>query len=173
MSGFMGSIPKGQNAPLQQPQQQQQAAPEKFVRVCGANEIPNRKAKTFTVDGREIAVFNTNFKYYALDQKCYHAGGPLAQGDIEDLGGGRSCVKCPWHSYRIVLETGEGLFEKIDPYNKASRPQTCSKGPRQRTHKVKVDAEGIYVAINNNPPALPSDEYAVPKAAPKVPTAKQ
>jgi hypothetical protein len=41
-----------------------------------------------------------------MDAACYHHGGPLGDGAIEDLGGA-TCVSCPWHKYRITLG-GEG-----------------------------------------------------------------
>ena len=34
-----------------------------------------------------ISVFRVNNALYALDSICYHAGGPLAEGDIEDIDG--------------------------------------------------------------------------------------
>lgn len=68
---------------------------------------------------------------WAMDRVCYHMGGPLDQGDIEDVGG-RLVVTCPWHKYKIDLAAGEGLYQ--------SAPGVwTSKGRRQRTHSVRVD----------------------------------
>lgn len=33
-------------------------------------------------------------------------GGPLEQGDIEDLGNGKLALICPWHFFDFSLETG-------------------------------------------------------------------
>lgn len=33
-------------------------------------------------------------------------GGPLDQGDIEDLGDGKLALICPWHYFDFSLETG-------------------------------------------------------------------
>ena len=35
-------------------------------------------------------------------------GGPLGNGDIEDFFG-TTVVKCPWHSYRVEVETGNSV----------------------------------------------------------------
>ena len=35
------------------------------------------------------------------------AGGPLHLGDIEELPGNSLCVRCPWHSWRFDLSTGQ------------------------------------------------------------------
>ena len=34
-------------------------------------------------------------------------GGPLNEGDIEEIGGaGELCIICPWHRWKFSLETG-------------------------------------------------------------------
>ena len=55
---------------------------------------------------RPIILIKANNTFYALDLRCYHAGGPLSMGDIEDVEG-NLCIKCPWHRYIIKLDTGE------------------------------------------------------------------
>lgn len=37
------------------------------------------------------------------------AGGPLEQGDIEDIDGQEKIV-CPWHSYDFDLKTGQSSY---------------------------------------------------------------
>ena len=53
---------------------------------------------------------------HCLDAICYHAGGPLTEGDIEDFGGHRAVV-CPWHKYRVDLRTGAGLCVVVYPHS--------------------------------------------------------
>ena len=36
-----------------------------------------------------------------MDAECPHAGGPLAEGTIEN-----GCVTCPWHDYSFELASG-------------------------------------------------------------------
>ncbi len=43
---------------------------------------------------------------------------------------------CPWHKYRIALDTGEGLYMALDGSWK-------SKGVRQRVHRVHIDESGL------------------------------
>ena len=56
-----------------------------------------------------VGVFNVNGKYYALNNYCPHAGGPLCLGDVtgttEDAGAYNvlwvrqgEIVSCPWHA---------------------------------------------------------------------------
>ena len=106
-----------------------------------------------------------------MDAVCYHMGGPLAEGcvvDIEEpirfrrgvkiLGltdseskSGREVIICPWHSYRITLDTGEGMALDLDSRWK-------SKGFRQRTHRVIIQEGYVYVILSSGK-FLPSDEY--------------
>ncbi|KAJ5105006.1 hypothetical protein NUU61_002353 [Penicillium alfredii] len=46
------------------------------------------------------------WSYYAMEAECPHAGGPMAdsQVDIEDSA---YIVSCPWHAYDFNVETGE------------------------------------------------------------------
>jgi uncharacterized ferritin-like protein (DUF455 family)/nitrite reductase/ring-hydroxylating ferredoxin subunit len=46
------------------------------------------------------------WSYYAMEAECPHAGGPMAdsQVDIEDSA---YVVSCPWHAYDFNVETGE------------------------------------------------------------------
>lgn len=50
----------------------------------------------FLLQGRYVTVLQHDGKLYCLDSVCFHAGGPLGLGDIEELPGGHSCLKCPW-----------------------------------------------------------------------------
>eukprot|EP00475_Leptophrys_vorax_P017591 TRINITY_DN24211_c0_g1_i1.p1 TRINITY_DN24211_c0_g1~~TRINITY_DN24211_c0_g1_i1.p1 ORF type:complete len:253 (+),score=44.46 TRINITY_DN24211_c0_g1_i1:86-760(+) len=78
---------------------------------------------------------------YALDEFCYHEGGPLSAGDIEDWNG-VACVKCPYHSYAIALTNGERYLQDLGGGFK-------SLGIRQRAHEVKVKDNGyIYVKLS-------------------------
>jgi nitrite reductase/ring-hydroxylating ferredoxin subunit len=45
-------------------------------------------------------------KFYAIDARCSHEGGPLDQGDIEELGE-KLLIVCPWHSFDFDLKNGQ------------------------------------------------------------------
>lgn len=36
-----------------------------------------------------------------------------ALGDIEELQG-HSCLVCPWHYYKVALETGDKYYQGVD-----------------------------------------------------------
>ena len=53
------------------------------------------------IHGRSITFLCHDGKVHALDSNCYHMGGPLGEGDIEELASGHLCIVCPWHKYRV------------------------------------------------------------------------
>ena len=53
--------------------------------VAKASDIAPGTCKHVTVKGREIGIFNLNGDYFALADRCPHAGGPLCKGNIVAL----------------------------------------------------------------------------------------
>ncbi|KAH9599607.1 Flavoprotein pyridine nucleotide cytochrome reductase-like [Trypanosoma melophagium] len=113
---------------------------------------------------RNIAVYQYGGQFFALDNACYHHGGPLLEGDIEDMGG-HPCIVCPWHQYHITLDTGEGLYWALQMSANGipdkNAPQILrSKGRKQRTHIVTIENGEVYVTVNTIGPRVESDTYA-------------
>ena len=75
-----------------------------FVKVASASEIAPGQARLVNIKGKEIALFNIEGSFFALDNACTHEEGPLVEGDIE----GHE-VTCPWHGARFDIRTGEVL----------------------------------------------------------------
>lgn len=73
-----------------------------FVTVAKVEDIPPGERRTVEVSGILLALFNVNGTFYALDNTCPHAGGPLGEGTL--TGG---IVECPWHGWRFNVRTGE------------------------------------------------------------------
>jgi len=73
-----------------------------FVTVALTHEIPLGTGRTVEVDGIWIAVFNVEGRFYAVDNSCPHAGGPLGEGKLCE-----GVVECPWHGWRFSVISGE------------------------------------------------------------------
>lgn len=71
-------------------------------RISKISEIPSGGMRVFDMDGRRIAVFNTEGTFHAIDDTCPHQGGPLSEGSVDD-----GCVTCPWHGAIFELATGK------------------------------------------------------------------
>ncbi|XP_077570765.1 Rieske domain-containing protein-like [Stigmatopora nigra] len=108
---------------------------------------------------REVLVVYRDGKFHAMDMRCYHAGGALENGDIEEFNG-RVCIVCPWHKYKITLMEGEGLYQAVDnPTVKPLKYHWRSKGVKQRVHKVTEVNGNVYVTLNDSKEPIESDYY--------------
>ncbi len=86
-----------------------------FVRVATTSEIPVGQGKTVEVDGKQIALFNVDGTFYAIDNTCKHRGGPLGEGELDGTN-----VICPWHGWTYDVRSGECLDEPdchVDKYD--------------------------------------------------------
>ena len=72
-----------------------------FVTVATLEQIPEGKSLAVPLNGRMVAVFHQQGKFYAIDDFCPHMGASLAGGYVED-----ETVTCPWHAWRFDLTTG-------------------------------------------------------------------
>jgi nitrite reductase (NADH) small subunit len=50
----------------------------------------------------ELAIFHTERGFLAVENRCPHGGGPLADGIV-----GGTTVTCPLHNWRVCLTSGE------------------------------------------------------------------
>ena len=87
-----------------------------FRRVATIDEIPIGQAKLVDVDGHEIAIFNLDGSYHAIDNTCTHVGGPLCEGELAGTE-----VSCPWHGAVFDVTSGQVLGppapESVARYN--------------------------------------------------------
>lgn len=131
--------------------------------ICQQDELLHAKRIVKTVNNRDILVLYNDGVFYAMDVRCYHSSGPLQLGDIEEFGG-RLCIVCPWHKYKITLTEGEGLYQSVDPMVRPPRPGPWrSKGVKQRVHQVTELDGSIYVILNSSPEPVESDCYQTAK----------
>jgi 3-phenylpropionate/trans-cinnamate dioxygenase ferredoxin component len=71
------------------------------VRAASAADVPAGEGRVVDANGRALAVFNVDGRFYAIDNTCPHRGGPLGEGDLEG-----TLVSCPWHAWRWDVTTG-------------------------------------------------------------------
>ena len=120
----------------------------KFESGGRSEGVPVLRGAARLSSGRGVALFvlgrdNVTRKRttaFALDHACYHHGGPLADGDIEDVPGVGQCVLCPWHKYLISIRSGEALYIgiNVDPSTGKKIEQLKSKGIKQRAHPCRI-----------------------------------
>jgi 3-phenylpropionate/trans-cinnamate dioxygenase ferredoxin subunit len=77
-----------------------------FVDVCPLDELPPGEMKIVTAGALSIGVYNIDGRLYAIEDRCSHDDGPLAEGDWDP----EECVVvCPRHGSRFDLRTGKAL----------------------------------------------------------------
>lgn len=75
-----------------------------WVRIAFCRDIPLREGRAVKVGNREIAIFNLGDRFLAVENRCPHKGGPLADGIVAG-----ATVVCPLHAWKMSLETGRGV----------------------------------------------------------------
>jgi nitrite reductase (NADH) small subunit len=72
-----------------------------WIRITAAENIPPREGRAVQIGGLELAIFNAGSRFLAVENRCPHSGGPLADGIV-----GGATVTCPLHNWRVCLESG-------------------------------------------------------------------
>lgn len=94
-----------------------------MINLGPLERIPPGEGREYEVGGDLIAVFRTRDRQvYAVQAKCPHRDGPLADGII-----GAGKVICPFHSFKFDLASGAALSGDC---------------PALRTYQVSVNEAG-------------------------------
>ncbi len=126
--------------------------------VAKASEVAPGTAKMVTVAGREIGIFNLDGAYFALANRCPHAGGPLCSGKIVALvqsdGPGsyrlarhQEFLRCPWHGWEFDIRTGQSW---CDPNSVKARPFAVTVEPGESLVKGPYVAETFEVSVEED-----------------------
>ena len=99
----------------------------KWYPAADVNALPLKEGRRIQWNEREVALFNLGDEYLAIDNRCPHQEGPLADG----LVAGKN-VFCPLHNWKISLQTGCAL--------------NGGKG-QVKTYPVKVIKGTIFIAL--------------------------
>jgi thiamine pyrophosphate-dependent acetolactate synthase large subunit-like protein/nitrite reductase/ring-hydroxylating ferredoxin subunit len=99
----------------------------KWYQVADPDELAEGSVQAVTAGTRTIALSRQAGQYGAIDGKCPHQGGPLADGTLEE-----GLLRCPWHGWGFDPRTGE------------SREPHHGDVP---AYDVEVRDDGLYVAV--------------------------
>ncbi|MBS1269629.1 MAG: Biphenyl dioxygenase ferredoxin subunit [Gammaproteobacteria bacterium] len=75
-----------------------------WLDVAPEDQFPVGEYRIVDVDDTEVAVFNVDGEFLAVEDMCTHDGGKLACGDRQG-----DVIECPRHGARFSLRTGEVL----------------------------------------------------------------
>jgi len=86
-----------------------------WIDVIEAAAFPVGERKVRQSDAGAILVFHRSDGYFAIEDRCSHDGGDIAQGACEG-----DEIICPRHGARFCIKTGEALtppaFEDIETF---------------------------------------------------------
>ena len=98
--------------------------------VCTIEELPEGARKIVAVDGIEIGVFNCGGELLAIEDRCSHDDGPLAEGEFDAA----ACtVECPRHGSLFDLTTG--------------RPRTLPAFKPVKTFPTAVENDNVTLEV--------------------------
>jgi 3-phenylpropionate/trans-cinnamate dioxygenase ferredoxin subunit len=74
------------------------------IDVCLLHELPSGERRLVEFDDLEVGVFNCAGSFYAIEDRCSHDDGPLAEGILDAE---RCTIECPRHGSLFDLKTGK------------------------------------------------------------------
>jgi NAD(P)H-dependent nitrite reductase small subunit len=96
-----------------------------FAKVAEVSELPPGTGRCVEAGGKQLALFNVDGAFYAIDNTCLHRGGPLGEGELEG-----PIVTCPWHGWQYDVTTGVN---------------TMDDSQRVARYEVKVEGGAVLV----------------------------
>ena len=105
---------------------------KRWTRIARCGDIPLREGRAVKVGIHEIAIFNLGDRFLAVDNRCPHKGGPLADGIVSG-----TAVVCPLHARKISLETGGGV--------KSASASSCVA-----TFRTRVEHGVIFLELSDD-----------------------
>lgn len=102
----------------------------RVIEVCSVSELGPGEVKVIEHDGEPIAVFNCEGTFLAIEDRCSHDDGPLAEGGLDPS---QCVVECPRHGSLFDLRTG--------------KPKTLPAYQPVKTFPVEVNGETITLEV--------------------------
>jgi len=72
-----------------------------WVTVCPTQALVEQERLVVDVDGVDVAVFNLDGRFYAIEDVCTHDGAEIASGELDG-----DEIICPRHGARFCIRTG-------------------------------------------------------------------
>jgi 3-phenylpropionate/trans-cinnamate dioxygenase ferredoxin subunit len=101
------------------------------IDVCPEGDLPEGATKLVEApNGEKIGVFNCGGELYAIEDRCSHDDGPLAEGEFD----ASACtVECPRHGSLFDLSTG--------------RPKTLPAFQPVETYEVSIEDGTVKIRL--------------------------
>jgi 3-phenylpropionate/trans-cinnamate dioxygenase ferredoxin component len=88
-----------------------------LVDVASVDELPPGSVKIVRAGSIAVGVYNLDGEYYAIEDRCSHDDGPLAEGEFDPE---EAVVICPRHGSKFDIRSGRPLslpaYEPVDTF---------------------------------------------------------
>jgi nitrite reductase (NADH) small subunit/3-phenylpropionate/trans-cinnamate dioxygenase ferredoxin subunit len=98
------------------------------IKIAEAAQVTPGQRKLIKLKGKEIALFNIEGTFYAIDNSCPHSTGPLIEGRLV-----KNIVTCPWHGSQFDITNGQ-----------------CYSGPATRnvtSYPLHVEGNAVFIEL--------------------------
>lgn len=102
---------------------------ENWVCVASAGDVDEEDVLQVEANGKMIALFLVDGKYYATDDLCTHEKACLSDGYVDG-----PTVECPLHQGVFCIKTGKALHPPVEVDVKV--------------YATKTDGSSIYIDLN-------------------------
>jgi 3-phenylpropionate/trans-cinnamate dioxygenase ferredoxin subunit len=100
------------------------------IAVCPVAELQPGQMRLVEHDGIKIGVFNCDGTLHAIEDRCSHDNGPLAEGEFDPA----ACtVECPRHGSLFDLSTG--------------RPKTLPAFKPVQTFPIAIEDDTVTLEV--------------------------
>lgn len=98
-----------------------------LIEVKSEEEFEDGERELVEVNGVEVGVLHVDGEYHAIQNRCLHDCGPVAEGKVgrklvgefvepgkrveKSFDDDELIISCPWHGWSYDLETGEQLAD--------------------------------------------------------------
>ena len=77
-----------------------------IIDICRLEELPPGATRIMAWEDLEIGVVNCDGEIFAIEDRCSHDDGPLAEGPVDQA---KCTIECPRHGSLFDLRTGRPI----------------------------------------------------------------
>lgn len=102
----------------------------RYVKAAQVSDLASGAVKQVTVEGKILALARVGDTFYAVEDRCSHDDGPLAEGVLDG-----TAIECPRHGARFDVKTGAVLcMPAVSPI---------------KSFSVKVEGSDVLISVES------------------------
>lgn len=106
-----------------------------YTKVLPTDQLAPGNFRKLSLSDQTILLFNIDGSFYAINEKCTHMGGSLAEGRLEG-----NIIRCPRHGAGFDVRTGKCVINPKILFLKQTAHDIT-------TYPVKVEDNTIFIDV--------------------------